>query len=157
MYNIKYIIAEHPKKGTYFLLIYSFSFKLTSQDGSRTRPYLTILPLATSLSIEPNTSIDRDDASTVASTAKSYVENDDGNVLICWEHGVLGKVVKELGVKHKVEYPGDRFDVIWLVEEPWKELVVVGSEGVEGLDDKWVGVGEGGVGPVLGGGEEEKD
>lgn len=54
---------------------------------------------------------------------------------MCWEHGVLGHIVEKLGVKGKVKYPGDRFDIIWAVREPYETLEWVGSEGVEGLDE----------------------
>ena len=35
-----------------------------------------------------------------------------GNVLVCWEHGVLSKIVAALGVTEPVVYPGERFDII---------------------------------------------
>ncbi|KAL5325534.1 hypothetical protein ACEPPN_006661 [Leptodophora sp. 'Broadleaf-Isolate-01'] len=115
-YDIQYIIAEQPK-----------------EDGSRDRPYDTILPLSQDLQLTPNTEIDRDDAKGAAAAAKSY--SGPGNVLVCWEHGVLGHIVEKLGVKGKVKYPGDRFDIIWAVREPYETLEWVGSEGVEGLDE----------------------
>ncbi len=64
---------------------------------------------------------------------------------------MLSKIVKELGVRGEAEYPSDRFDIIWLVEHPYKDLVVVGSEGVPGLDENWTGEGDGrgGLGPVV--------
>ncbi|KAH9213340.1 hypothetical protein DL95DRAFT_390711 [Leptodontidium sp. 2 PMI_412] len=116
VYDIQYIIAEQPK-----------------EDGSRDRPYDTILPLSQDLQLTPNTEIDRDDAKGAAAAAKSY--SGPGNVLVCWEHGVLGHIVEKLGVKGKVKYPGDRFDIIWAVREPYETLEWVGSEGVEGLDE----------------------
>jgi len=136
VFDIQYIIAEHPKK-----------------DGSRSRPYETILPLSQDLGLTPNTKIDRDDASGAAIEAKSY--KGPGNVLVCWEHGVLGDIVKELGVKgENTTYPGDRFDVIWAVRKPWETLEWVGSEGIKGLDDENAGNGDAGVGPVVSGDEE---
>ena len=41
-----------------------------------------------------------------------YWSNRDGNVLVCWEHGVLSKVVAALGVTEPVVYPEERFDII---------------------------------------------
>jgi len=130
-YNIGYIIAEHPKK-----------------DGSRDRPYDTVLPLSLDLDLKVHDKIDRDDAQAAADAAKKY--KGEGNVLICWEHGVLGKIVEELGVSGGAVYPGDRFDVIWAVESPYESLVWVGSENIPGLDDgNGNGDGQGGVGPAV--------
>jgi hypothetical protein len=108
--------------------------------------------LAESLGLKPDASIDRDDASGVADAAKSF--KGPGNVLICWEHGQLEDIAKEIGVKRyaegsgwtgKVKYPGDRFDLIWEVKSPWKEVSEVKSEKVKGLDDKVVADGNGRV------------
>ncbi|CZR55841.1 related to phosphoglycerate mutase family protein [Phialocephala subalpina] len=129
IYDIQHIIAEHPKK-----------------DGSRDRPYLTILPLSQDLDLEVDKSIDRDDVKGAAEAAKGYAG--PGNVLVCWEHGELAKIVEKLGVKEKATYPGDRFDVIWAVKKPYEVLEWVGSEGVPGLDDGASPVGP--VGPVAG-------
>lgn len=121
-------------------------------DGSRDRPYETIKPLADDLGIKVDKSIDRDDVSGAAEAAKSYTG--PGNVLVCWEHGELAKIVEELlkdgeGKKEKVTYPSNRFDIIWAVREPYEALEWVGSEGVPGLDDNAAPVGP--VGPVVGG------
>jgi hypothetical protein len=40
-----------------------------------------------------------------------------GNVLVCWEHGVLSKIVAALGVTEPVVYPEERFDVIVSLDE----------------------------------------
>jgi len=126
-YDIGYILAEHPKN-----------------DGGRARPYQTVLPLSQDLHLTINSEIDRDDAKKVAKAAKAF--NGPGNVLICWEHGQLAKIAEALGVekfakdvdvKHhkKIEYPGDRFDIIWTVVKPYDQIVAVTSEGIPGLDD----------------------
>jgi hypothetical protein len=47
---------------------------------------------------------------------------------VCWEHGQLAKIAEALGVKGQVEYPGDRFDLIWKVEKPYKEIESPTSE-----------------------------
>ncbi|OCL02746.1 hypothetical protein AOQ84DRAFT_357243 [Glonium stellatum] len=124
-YNIGYILAEHPKK-----------------DGSRARPFETVSPLASELGLVVDTSISRDNASDVAKAAKACTG--PGNVLICWEHGQLAdiaaaigveKYAKKTGLHGKVEYPGDRFDLIWTIKEPYVEIDSVASEAVPGLDD----------------------
>ena len=47
------------------------------------------------------------------------------------------KFAKDVDVKHhkKIEYPSDRFDIIWTVVKPYDEIIAVTSEGIEGLDD----------------------
>jgi hypothetical protein len=69
-----------------------------------------------------------------------------GNVLVCWEHGVLAQIADALGVKGfaassgwgggqgGVKYPGERFDLIWMVPEPYDQIAAVESEGVPTLD-----------------------
>lgn len=128
-YNIGYIIAEKPK-----------------EDGSRARPYLTIKPLAASLGIAPNIDINRDDADDVAEAALKY--KGPGNVLICWEHGQLTKIAKAIGVKHAPEYPGDRFDIIWTISNPYHKIDSETSENVPGLDGAHNTGGEAGVLPA---------
>lgn len=85
--------------------------------------------------------IDRDDVQDAADAAKSY--EGPGNVLVCWEHGQLSKIADAMGVKGYAEgtgwsgevvYPDDRFDLIWMVKEPYELIDSVTSEGVEGLD-----------------------
>lgn len=96
--------------------------------------------------------IGRDDNKAAAEAAKAF--KGPGNVLICWEHGQLAKIAEAMGVKHfakdvdvehhkKIEYPGDRFDLIWTVVKPYDEIVAVTSESVPGLDG--VGGAEAGV------------
>lgn len=77
-----------------------------------------------------------------------------GNVLICWEHHALGKIIKDIGVKKysknvpealqnevdgKIEYPDDRFDIIWTIKKPYDKIDSVTSEDVKGLDDAHAG------------------
>ena len=46
------------------------------------------------------------------------------------------RFAKDVDVEHhhKIEYPGDRFDIIWTIVKPYDEIVTVTSEGIEGLD-----------------------
>lgn len=80
---------------------------LTTTDGERDRPYLTVKPLADSLGVPFDYSIARDDADKVAQTVKDF--NGAGNILICWEHGQLTRIAEALGVKGDAKYPGDRY------------------------------------------------
>jgi len=82
-----------------------------------------------------NTKIDRDDAIGVARAAKEY--SGTGNVLICWEHHNLSKIAKAIGINGfaegidgsgKLQYPGSRFDIIWVAPSPYDEITQVLSE-----------------------------
>jgi hypothetical protein len=70
------------------------------------RPLDTITPLAADLSITVDTSCDRDEPKAVAKVVKNY--KGSGNILICWEHGVLHDIVKALGMKDAPQYPGSQ-------------------------------------------------
>jgi hypothetical protein len=95
------------------------------------------LPLSRELGIPIDSSVSRDDAHGAAKAAKAY--HGSGNILICWEHGELAKIAEALGVKGKVEYPSDRFDLIWTVLTPYTEIASVTSENIPGLDDGLAG------------------
>jgi hypothetical protein len=93
------------------------------------------------LDIDVNKSIHRNDADAVAQAAKDY--KGPGNVLICWEHGQLAKIATALGINGyseasgwtgPIDYPGERFDLIWTVKKPYEEIDSVTSEGVPGID-----------------------
>ena len=90
-----------------------------------------------------NDSVSRDDASGVAKEVKAF--HGPGNVLICWEHGQLADIAAAIGIagyaedsgwKGPVDYPDDRFDLIWCVPPPWTEIAEVRSENVSALVDK---------------------
>jgi hypothetical protein len=106
-----------------------------STDGRQARPYETVHPLAESLGLEVDVSMDRDDIEAAVAAAKSFTG--DGNVLICWEHHRLTAIVKALGVKGysekcewtgEIAYPKQRFDLIWVVPPPYDEIALVESE-----------------------------
>jgi len=127
-YNIGYIIAQQPKK-----------------HQKEDRPALTVTPLAESLKqygVPFNTTISRDDVDQVADAVQNYVNGTgdfqgQGNVLICWEHQTLQRIAQAIGVADAPEYPGDRFDQIWTLKAPYKEIDSFTSEHVPGLDDKY--------------------
>jgi len=120
-YDIGYIIAQHPKK-----------------DGNEDRPYMTVLPLAESLSsngVEFDHDIHRDDAEGVAQAVRGY--RGAGNVLVCWEHHRLQDIATAIGVQGAPVYPEDRFDVIWTVDTPYTQITSITSEHCPGIDDQY--------------------
>ncbi|KAH8899883.1 hypothetical protein GQ53DRAFT_740892 [Thozetella sp. PMI_491] len=123
-YKIGYILAEKP-----------------NSDGSRARPYDTVKYVADNLGLTIDT-VDRDNVKEAAAKIKAF--SGPGNVLVCWEHKVLGEIAEELGAKKygpdsgwkgHVKYPGERFDLIWVVPSPYHKITEVKSEKVPGLDD----------------------
>lgn len=87
-YDIGHIMAQTPQS-----------------DGSRQRPYDTVLPLANDLGLTVDTSCQRDDQDCVAGVVEAY--SGSGNVLICWEHDALHDIVEALGNKNAPVYDGD--------------------------------------------------
>jgi hypothetical protein len=114
-------------------------------DGSRARPSETVEPLAQDLGLKVDTSVSRNDYEGAAAAVKAY--SGPGNVLVCWEHGELALIVEAVGAKkfaknsgwdgdhHKIKYPGDRFDLIWVVPAPYDVITEVKSESIPGLDN----------------------
>ncbi|KAL2845942.1 hypothetical protein BJY01DRAFT_247453 [Aspergillus pseudoustus] len=142
-YDIGYIMAMTPKSSAFPPCLSSFlthepqkymnSALLTLVlDGKRIRPYQTVLPLATDLGLEVDTSCDRDDPECVKDVVDGY--DGEGNILICWEHDALTDIIDELGDDNAPEYPSDRFDLIWTDPSPYSEITAETSEQCPGLD-----------------------
>lgn len=83
------------------------------------RPYLTLIPLSEKLNITITTDHEVDDHP--ARIAKSLLTADAAVVLVCWEHehlvGIAGAVAAAVRMANPadvpVDWPGNRFDVIW--------------------------------------------
>ncbi|KAH7327306.1 putative phosphoglycerate mutase family protein [Rhexocercosporidium sp. MPI-PUGE-AT-0058] len=114
-YYIGYIIAEQPKP-----------------SGKRTRPLMTLQPVANDLGLTVNISCDRDDAECVADLVDGY--SGAGNILICWEHDNLSDIVKAMGDKSPPSYPDDAFNLIWTDPSPYKDITGTTSENCPGFD-----------------------
>ncbi|KAF2971405.1 hypothetical protein GQX73_g2136 [Xylaria multiplex] len=114
-YNIGYILAQTPK-----------------DNGKRTRPYLTVKPVADDLGLTVDTSCDRDDEKCVKKAVENY--DGDGNILICWEHNQLNNLAEELGAMDVSNYPDDSYDLIWTQPYDYDEITAVTSESCPGLD-----------------------
>ncbi|KAF5000632.1 hypothetical protein FDECE_11169 [Fusarium decemcellulare] len=130
-YNVGHIMAQTYKAGAFFGGL-SGMRKTNSSDGSRKRPYDTVLPLAQDLGLEVDTSCDRDDSDCVKDVVNGYTGS--GNILICWEHKRLNNLVEALGADDVDNYPSDRFDIIWTDPPKYKEITAETSENCPGLD-----------------------
>jgi hypothetical protein len=115
-YDIGYIIAQQP---------YS--------NGTHRRSFETVTPLAASLNLTVDTSCDKYDIKCAADLVRSYTG--PGNILICWQHGKLRKIMKALGGQKFPRYPDDRNDIIWTASEDWTYIEEVQSECCPELDN----------------------
>lgn len=78
------------------------------KGGKRTRPEMTVQPVANDLGLTVDISCDRDDPDCVKTLVQDYNDGGDGkNILICWEHDALTDIVEALGDKDAPEYPDD--------------------------------------------------
>ncbi|KAJ5224914.1 uncharacterized protein N7469_008417 [Penicillium citrinum] len=112
-YNISYIIAPKVKK-------------------HHLRAYETVHPLAEDLGLEIDTHCSRKKAKCVAKTIRKY--DGPGNILVSWRHGTFTDIEKYLGVKDVLEYPDDRFDLIWTLPWPYDTVTDIKSEDCPDLD-----------------------
>ncbi|CAL5867352.1 uncharacterized protein PFLUO_LOCUS1568 [Penicillium psychrofluorescens] len=96
------------------------------------RSYDTVLPLALDLGLDIDTSCSRNDVECVAETVLSY--EGPGNMLICWRHGRMREIEMLLGVLELLEYPSNRFDLIWTTPYPYNNITDVRDEECPGLD-----------------------
>lgn len=91
------------------------------KEGSKSkRPLQTITPLADRLGIEPNVAF-------VKGEEKQMVDSvlaERGIVLICWQHEKIHKIAEHIvGSKLPTkpipsDWPGDRFDIVWVFTPP---------------------------------------
>ncbi|KAF8517033.1 hypothetical protein BU17DRAFT_92202 [Hysterangium stoloniferum] len=115
-FDIGFIMAEQPQK-----------------DGDRTRPLMTVTPLAEELGLDVDTSCDRDDSDCVAKAVSKFAETSSKHILICWEHSEINNIEKSLGVDNAPKYPDDSFDLIFTVQS--EKFISKKSENCPGLDD----------------------
>jgi hypothetical protein len=89
------------------------------------RPYQTILPLSRRLGLEITLPCKKDDVDTL----HAEVTKVDGVAVVCWEHEFLAKLARKLvDQAEEIEWPDDRFDVLWLIR--------VSATGAEGSCEK---------------------
>jgi len=78
--------------------------------GARTRPLMTVQPLATDLGLTVDISCDRDDPDCVEALVNAWDKSGNGkNVLIAWEHDALTDIVTALGDNNAPTYPDNGY------------------------------------------------
>ncbi|KAE8225554.1 hypothetical protein CF319_g1714 [Tilletia indica] len=80
-------------------------------DGSRNRPYQTVLPLSQDLGLKVDTSCDRDDINCVHDAIHAFAAQSSAAILVCWEHDALEKIGSSIG--QGFSYPSSHFDLIY--------------------------------------------
>ncbi|CAI7580846.1 unnamed protein product [Penicillium glandicola] len=101
-------------------------------DGAHGRAFETVLPLANDLGLTVDTHCKRKKVECVAKAIRSY--DGPGNILIAWRHSNMGGIEEELGALEPIEYPDERFDLIWTDPWPYGNVTSIKSEGCLGLD-----------------------
>ncbi|CEH17698.1 hypothetical protein CBOM_04093 [Ceraceosorus bombacis] len=115
-YNIGYIITQDYKS-----------------DGSRNRPYQTVLPLSQDLGLTIDHHCDRDDADCAKDSIKNFASSSGADILLCWEHKALSDISKALG--DKFDYPSDHFNYIYEIQNKKLTGNSPYSEKCPGLDN----------------------
>ncbi|EKV07678.1 60S ribosome biogenesis protein Rrp14, putative [Penicillium digitatum PHI26] len=101
-------------------------------DGAHGRAFETVLPLAKDLGLTVDTHCRRNKVKCVARAIRSY--GGPGNILIAWRHSTMGGIEEELGSLEPIEYPDERFDLIWTDPWPYGDVKSIKSEECPGLD-----------------------
>ena len=114
-FKISHIVAQKPH-----------------ENGKRARPSLTAAPLARSLGLEVDVSLEREDVKDVAEKVKGERK---GDILVCWEHKRLHDIAQAHGVKDPPQYDGERYDLLWILEQPY-DKVRVETYNIEGHDSR---------------------
>jgi hypothetical protein len=81
------------------------------KNTKNVRMLQTISPFAAKYNLSINTAFDVDDKKGVA----EELLDSKGTIIITWEHNMLPKIVKALGVKGDLDWPDEDYDSIWIV------------------------------------------
>lgn len=84
-------------------------------SGKRTRPLLTITPLANALNLTPNTSFSRDDIKGLTGEIMNNPVYEGKMVLVCWEHTEIPGIAAALGAKAPSKWSKKVFDRVWIL------------------------------------------
>ncbi|KAJ6093042.1 hypothetical protein N7486_008331 [Penicillium sp. IBT 16267x] len=106
------------------------------ENGEHGRALKTAQPLAKDLGLVVDVQCGRQmgelELQCVADASRSY--DGPGNVLLVWRHKSMSTIAELLGVKDYMEYPKDRFDIMWTIPYPYDRVTEVKSENCPGLD-----------------------
>ena len=89
-----------------------------------------------------HSSVRRDNVTAAAAAVAKY--KGSGNVLICWEHVQMAAIAAAIGATQYAEesgwtgvidYPHKRFDLIWVIPEPYTQIMSIEGEQIPVLDD----------------------
>ncbi|KAM0754560.1 hypothetical protein T439DRAFT_321594 [Meredithblackwellia eburnea MCA 4105] len=103
------------------------------ETGIRGRPYFTVAPVAADLGLEVDVSCKREDMRCIQSVVGKFAAKSDKDILICWKHTLLTSIAQILGSKSVVEYPEERFDLMWVMTN--QSVIARKSENCKGIDD----------------------
>ncbi|CAH0051819.1 unnamed protein product [Clonostachys solani] len=98
--------------------------------------YDTVAPLAKDLEVNIRASCPRKIYGCVLDAIDHWVG--DGNVLICWEPKLLGKLSRLIGVRRLEVYPTFRHDIIWELTQSRNYIKERTLQKCPGLDVPWV-------------------
>ena len=82
-------------------------------DKSSNRSMETLAPLSYRLGIDIDTATGRDDVKGLVARIKKLPAEE--TMIVCWEHKVLTKIAKALGVASPPSYPSSEYDWAWTV------------------------------------------
>lgn len=101
----------------------------TGNVTKRSRAFQTVLPLAVKSGLSVNSSFDVDDSKGLANEILSKT----GEILICWEHNELTRLVHAIGIKSKqLKWPDGDYDSIWVITfVNGKPKLTLDSEGLK--------------------------
>ncbi|GAA5917633.1 hypothetical protein JCM6882_001997 [Rhodosporidiobolus microsporus] len=97
-------------------LIISQSYN--KKTGHRKRSFDTISPLAEDWGLEVDHECYKMNPECTARKVREYVEaGGEGDVVIAWKGMMIGAIAKALGVENPPHYPGNRYDLIWTIQD----------------------------------------
>lgn len=108
------IFVENKALSELGLPDYLFAAGLQKDDSSK-RSIETLTYLSKNLQIPINDSFKRDDFQGLTEEILENPIYDNKVIMICWQHKILSKIAKHLGVNPKPEYNDQVFDRIWLI------------------------------------------
>lgn len=83
----------------------------TGKETKSGRMMQTVWPLATKYNLSINTNYEVKDAEDLVKNIRSK----KGLVLVVWEHDAISDIVKKLGIKGGLKWPGTDYDGMWVV------------------------------------------